>query len=125
MAKGRCLRGTQHWQRACSPGSGDTSRDDPVVGWFLRRKVLGSHYTRTFFDLEEREPAWALRGKMDRAYDVFEVLSAGISIWKASIEAEADAIRKLDELAAGKSTEFRLIYRPTMAIIATRNGPKS
>jgi hypothetical protein len=46
-------------------------------------------------------------------YDVFEVLSDGISIWKASIEDEADAIRKLDELAAGKSTEFRLSHRPT------------
>jgi hypothetical protein len=61
---------------------------------------------------------------MDRAYDVFEVLSDGIAIWKASIEDEAEA-GKLDELAAGKSTEFRLIHRPTMAIIATRNGPKS
>jgi len=62
---------------------------------------------------------------MDRAYDVFEALSDGISIWEASIEDEAEAVRKLDEFAAGKSTEFRLIHRPTMAIIATRNGPKS
>jgi hypothetical protein len=62
---------------------------------------------------------------MDRAYDVFEVLSDGIAIWKASMEDEAEATRKLDELAAGKPTEFRLIHRPTMAIVATRNGPKS
>lgn len=62
---------------------------------------------------------------MDRAYDVFEVLADGIAIWKASMGDEAEAIRKLDELAAEKSTEFRLIHRPTMAIIATRNGPKS
>jgi hypothetical protein len=61
---------------------------------------------------------------MDRAYDVFEVLADGISIWKASIDNEEEATRKLDELAAGESTEFRLIHRPTMAIIATRNGPK-
>jgi hypothetical protein len=62
---------------------------------------------------------------MDRAYDVFEVLADGFAIWKASIDDEAEATRKLDELAAGKSTEFRLIHRPTMAILATRNGPKS
>lgn len=62
---------------------------------------------------------------MDRAYDIFEVLSDGISIWKASIDDEEGAMRKLDELATGKSTEFRLIHRPTMAIIATRNGAKS
>jgi hypothetical protein len=76
-------------------------------------------------DLEEREGAWALRGKMDRAYDVFEVLSDGMSIWKATIDDKEEAIRKLDELAAGKSVEFRLIHRPTLAIIDTRNGPKS
>ena len=65
------------------------------------------------------------RRRVDRAYDVFEVLADGIAIWKASIEDEEEAKRKLDELSAGKSTEFRLIHRPTMAIIATRNGPKS
>jgi len=62
---------------------------------------------------------------MDRAYDIFEVLSDGISIWKASIDDEEEATRKLDELARGKSTEFRLIHRPTMTTIATRNGAKS
>ena len=62
---------------------------------------------------------------MDRAYDIFEVLSDGISIWKASIDDEEEATRKLDELARGKSTEFRLIHRPTMKTIATRNGEKS
>ena len=61
---------------------------------------------------------------MDRAYDVFEVLADGIAIWKASVEDKEEATRKLDELAAGKSTEFRLIHRPTMAIIATRNCSK-
>jgi len=40
---------------------------------------------------------------MDRAYDIFEVLSDGISIWKASIDDEEGAMRKLDELATGKS----------------------
>jgi hypothetical protein len=64
-------------------------------------------------------------GRLDRAYDVFEVLSDGMSIWKATIDNEEEAIRKLDELAAGKSAEFRLIHRPTMAIIATRNDQKS
>jgi hypothetical protein len=62
---------------------------------------------------------------MDRAYDVFEVLSDGMSISKATIDDEEEAMRKLDELAAGKSTEFRLIHRPTMAIIATRNCAQS
>jgi len=76
-------------------------------------------------DLEERDSAWALRGNVDRDYDVFEVLSDGITIWKTSVEDEEDATRKLDELAAGKSTELRLIHRPTLAVIATRNGPKS
>jgi hypothetical protein len=39
---------------------------------------------------------------MDRAYDVFEVLADGIAIWKASIDDEQEAMRKLDELAASQ-----------------------
>jgi hypothetical protein len=62
---------------------------------------------------------------MDRAYDVFEVLSDGVSIWRATIYGEEDAIRKLDELAKGQSNEFRLIHRPTLTVIASRNGRKS
>lgn len=62
---------------------------------------------------------------MDRAYDVFEILSEGLSIWKATIDGEEDAIRKLDELAKGQSNEFRLIHRPTRAVIASRNSPNS
>ena len=62
---------------------------------------------------------------MDRDYDIFEVLSAGISIWKAATDSQEGAIRKLEELANGQSNEFRLIYRPTLAVLATRNGPKT
>jgi len=62
---------------------------------------------------------------MKRAYDVFEVLADGVSIWKASIDSEEGGIRKLEQLAKDQSNEFRLIHRPTLAILATRNGPKS
>jgi hypothetical protein len=125
MSQGRCLWGIQQGRGAYSPDSGDTSGDDPVVDWFLRRKVFTVPLHANHLDLEEPEGAWALRVKMDRAYDVFEVLSDGMSIWKATIDDEEQAMRKLDELAAGKSAEFRLVHRPTMAIIATRNSPKS
>jgi hypothetical protein len=94
-----------------------------LIGFYGERRYGPA--TPEHLDLEEREGAWALRGKMDRAYDVFEVLSDGRSIWKAAIDDEEEAISKSDELAAGKSAEFRLLHRPTMAIIATRNSPKS
>jgi hypothetical protein len=47
------------------------------------------------------------------------------SIWKATIDSEEDGIRKLEQLAKDQSNEFRLIHRPTLEILATRNGPKS
>jgi len=62
---------------------------------------------------------------MARDYDIFEVLSAGISVWKATFDNEEDGLRKLDDLANGQSNEFRLIHRPTLAVLATRNGLKS
>jgi hypothetical protein len=77
---GRCLWGIQQGRGAYSPDSGDTSGDDPVVDWFLRRKVFTVPLYRNHLDLEEREGARALRGKKERAYDVFEVLSDGMSI---------------------------------------------
>ncbi len=62
---------------------------------------------------------------MKRDYDIFEVLSAGISVWKATINSEEDGLRKLEELSNGQLNEFRLIHRPTLAVLATRNCPKS
>ena len=62
---------------------------------------------------------------MDRDYDIFEVLSAGISIWKATTDSQEGGIGKLEELANGQPNEFRLIHRPTLTVLATRNGPKS
>jgi len=76
-------------------------------------------------DEKNAKNAWALRRKMARDYDIFEVLSAGASVWKATTDTEEDGLRKLDDLAKGQSTEFRLIHRPTLAIVATRNDSMS
>jgi hypothetical protein len=77
-----------------------------------------------FLDEKNAKNAWALRRNMGRDYDIFEVLSAGVSVWKATIDNEVDGLRKLEELANGQSNEFRLIHRPTLAIVATRNDAK-
>jgi len=76
-------------------------------------------------DEKNAKNAWALRRNMKRDYDIFEVLSAGISVWKATINSEEDGLRKLEELSNGQLNEFRLIHRPTLAVLATRNCPKS
>lgn len=60
---------------------------------------------------------------MDRDYDIFEILSDGMGIWRATVDGREDGIHKLDALAKGQSNEFRLIQRPTKAVVATLNGP--
>lgn len=58
---------------------------------------------------------------MDRDYDIFEILSDGMGIWRATVDDREDGIHKLDALAKDQSNEFRLIHRPTNAIVATLN----
>jgi hypothetical protein len=55
----------------------------------------------------------------------FAVDEVGSPLAARSLAFVDDQYLAENELAAGKPTEFRLIHRPTMAIIATRNGPKS
>jgi hypothetical protein len=59
---------------------------------------------------------------MDRTYDIFEIEPDKGLVWKCSIKGMEDAIKKLKELAKGRSNEFRLMHKPTGTIIATINA---
>jgi hypothetical protein len=61
---------------------------------------------------------------MDRGYDLFEIFPDASTVWKGAVVGHEDAIRKLQELAAGTTNEMRLMHVPTKTIIATMNGSK-
>ena len=58
---------------------------------------------------------------MDRTYDVFERLSDGTMVWRATVVGHEVALRKLRELARLGDNEFRLMHLDTQTIIATIN----
>lgn len=61
----------------------------------------------------------------DRSYDLFEMFADGSALWKGAVVGHEDAIRRLQELAAGTTNEMRLMHVPTKTIIATMNGPQA
>lgn len=58
---------------------------------------------------------------MNRVYDAFEVLPDGSLIWKATIEAREDAVKKLKQVARDSPNEFRLMHIASKTVIATIN----
>lgn len=54
---------------------------------------------------------------MNRWYDIFEVLPDGALMWKMTIDGHEQAIRKIEEMAAGKTNEFRLLHLPTQTTV--------
>jgi len=61
---------------------------------------------------------------MERHYDLFQVLPDGTLLWRETIAGHAAAIDKLQRAALLESCEFRLLYLPDNAVIATMNAPK-
>ena len=62
---------------------------------------------------------------MDRVYDLFEVHTDGTQIWRDTGTGHADAIRKLQALAALTKNEVRMMHLPTKTVIASLNAPQS
>jgi hypothetical protein len=60
---------------------------------------------------------------VNRNYDIFEILSDGVSVWRAAVSGHDAGILKLRELAAQTKNEVRLMHMPTKAVIATINAP--
>jgi hypothetical protein len=58
---------------------------------------------------------------LERSYDIFEILSDGSPLWRATVAGHENAIRKLQELALQTPNEMRVMYLPDQAIIATIN----
>jgi hypothetical protein len=61
---------------------------------------------------------------VDRSYDLFEMFPDGSAPWRGAVVGHEDAIRKLQELAAGTGNEMQLMHVPTKTVIATLNAPK-
>jgi hypothetical protein len=61
---------------------------------------------------------------VNRNYDIFEILSNGVSVWRAAVSGHDTGILKLRDLAAQTKNEVRLMHMPTKAVIAAMNVPQ-
>jgi hypothetical protein len=87
--------------------------------------MLRSSHTRKFLMTRARTRVGVAREYEPRLRRFRSSGRWGVDLEGATIDSEEDGIRKLEQLAKDQSNEFRLIHRPTLAILATRNGPKS
>jgi hypothetical protein len=55
---------------------------------------------------------------MQRRYDLFEKLTDGTLVWRASIHGYSDALRKLTKLASRSQNEWQVMHLPTKTVIA-------
>lgn len=65
------------------------------------------------------------RGRMERDYDLFEILRDGTAIWKEAVSGHENAIRKLAEISKQTSNEVRVMHILTNSLIASMNVPKT
>jgi len=65
------------------------------------------------------------RGRMERDYDLFEVLPDGAVIWQETVSGHENAIRKLVELSKRTANEVRVMHILSNTLIASMNGPKA
>ena len=65
------------------------------------------------------------RGRMERDYDLFEVLPDGAVIWQETVSGHENAIRKLVELSKRTANEVRVMHVLSNTLIASLNGPKT
>jgi hypothetical protein len=63
----------------------------------------------------------SLRSKVNREYDLFEVLDDGAVLWRCVVQGREEAISKLRESAATTRNEWRLMHIPTQTLIARMN----
>jgi hypothetical protein len=61
---------------------------------------------------------------VDGSYDLFEMFPDGSALRKGAVVGHEDAIRRLQELAAGTANEMQLRHVPTNTVVATMNAPK-
>lgn len=59
--------------------------------------------------------------RMDRSYDIFEMLPDGSPIWRGTADGHENAIQKMLELSAKTANEVRVMHVPTSTVIATTN----
>lgn len=55
--------------------------------------------------------------KMDREYDIFEVLQSG-PVWRCCVKGLVEARAKVEELTRSSSNEFYAMHLPSQAIVA-------
>jgi hypothetical protein len=61
---------------------------------------------------------------MEHEYDIFERFPDGSFIWRTVVAGYANAISRLEELAAGTRNEMRAIHLPSNAVVAAVNTPR-
>ena len=68
----------------------------------------------------------ALEGSpVERQYDLFEILSDGSPMWRATIPGHQAAIEKLRELSTQTENELRMMHLATNTLIAVMNPRQS
>jgi hypothetical protein len=63
------------------------------------------------------------RRRMERDYDLFEVLPDGGVIWKETVPGHENAIRRLKELSKQTSNEVRVMHVLSKTLIASMKAP--
>jgi hypothetical protein len=101
-----------HHQRACASAS---ARPATLENRSNSTKIVVSPSLKL---------AWRICS-VDRNYDLFEMLSDGVPVWRGAIHGREDALRKLEELAKQTRNEVRVMHEPTKTVIAVMNTPKT
>src|ERR1700691_2801751 len=65
------------------------------------------------------------RGRMERDYDLFEVLPDGAVVWQETVSGHENAIRKLVELSKRTTNEVRVMEFSTNSLIGLLKGPQA
>ena len=65
-----------------------------------------------------------IRRRMERDYDLFEVMPNGDPIWRETVSGHENAIQRLRELAKQTSNEVRVMHIMSNTLIASMNAPK-
>ena len=63
-------------------------------------------------------PCESPRRRMERTYDIFEILADGSPIWKQSVSGHEPALARMRELAAESPNEFRMMHLATNSVAA-------
>jgi hypothetical protein len=61
------------------------------------------------------------RRRMEREYDLFEVLPDGTAVWREAVTGHENAIRKLHVLSVRTTNEIRVMHLETSTLIAVKN----